>query len=88
MKALPFIAAVFVTLAKCLLLALVNQWLLALGWLVAGSWIVLIGYTYWKNLDLPMVGPADYRQGTNQIARTPAAFGMTLIYIIAAIADK
>lgn len=88
MKALPFIAAVLTTLVKCLLLAFANQLLFAFGWLVAGFWIALIGYTYWKDKELPMVGAFDYRQGTNQIARTPAAFGMTLIYIIAVIADK
>lgn len=86
-KSLPFVAAVLTTLVKCLLLAYANQMLSALGWLAAGFWIALIGYTYWRDKELPMVGAFDYRQGTNQIARAPAAFGMTLIYIIAAIAD-
>jgi hypothetical protein len=88
MKALPFISAVFTTLVNCLLLAYTNQLLLALGWLVAGSWIALIGYTYWKNKELPMVGPLDYQEGTNQFGRTCAAVGMTLIYLIAVMTDQ
>jgi hypothetical protein len=88
MKALPFIAAVLATLVKCAHLALASQWLLTLGWLVAGSWIALIGYMYWKNLDLPMVGPADYREGKNQSTRTIAAIGMTFIYVIAVASGK
>ena len=87
-KALPFIAAGLTTLVKCSLLIYTGQLLFALGWAVAGFWIGLIGYMYWKDKELPMVGAFDYRQGTNQFARTPAAFGMTLIYIVAVVADK
>lgn len=88
MKALPFITAMLVTLVKCMVLVLAKQWLLALGWLVAGAWIALIGYTFWKNLDLPMVGPGDYREGKNQPTRTIAAIGMTFIYVIAVASGK
>ena len=77
--------SVVVTISKFSILFAHEEFRLALGWLIAGSWFVLIGFAMHSDRDLPMVGTFKFHNGTNQAARYLAAIAMTTVFAIAAI---
>lgn len=76
------IAAAFIKPTKLLI---TGESLLAFGWLAAGAWFAGIAYAFYKDFDLPMVGPFGYDHGKNQNARAFATAGMTAIFLIVTI---
>lgn len=80
--------SIVVTIVKLLILFFHEEFRLALGWLGAGSWFVLIGFAMHSDRDLPMVGTFKYHNGSNQTARYFASFFMTAVFGMAAIFSR
>ena len=79
-----FWSPILVTLGKCISLAIACEWMQFTGWAIVGLWFISIGHAYKAGLDIPMVGPFEYKDGTNQAARTFAVASMTAIFFTAA----
>lgn len=84
-KSVFMYTAIAVTSLKFSILFVHEEFRLALGWLVAGSWFVLIGFAMHSDRDLPVVGTFKFHNGSNQPARYLAAIAMTTVFVIAAI---
>ena len=82
-----YISAV-TTISKFIVLAVDGNIALAMGWLIAGSWIIFIGVSLHTDKDLPMVGDFRFCGGSNQVGRYIAALAMTSIFLIAAVVSK
>ena len=84
-KTLILWITVFITIGKCGVLLMHGNILSASGWLFAGLWFIWIGYAFYADKDLPMVGSFAYGKGENQTGRFFAAIVMTGVFLIAAL---